>query len=440
MPQPEILLPHDDQLEREILGCCFAEDPGVLANVRSILDASEFYVAQHQRVYRSLCRIAERGDPLTWTGVHAEMQTQIPPQQITLSELIEFSAANVAYAIDKLLKRAKDLARRRALIWQAHEVMHRAADVNFPLDDVASSASQALKEAASDSGGDSAEDICGIITEVGGIGAFLKPKMGIPTPWTALNYCLGGWQKGDLILIGARPSMGKTALMLNAVYGAARNGTPAVVYSYEMSRESLIMRLVSMLTGITFLDLQRGETNASERHLISQVIDHLGEIPLRIKQASGKTALAIRVHAERLHHKGLLELAAVDYIGLMRSGGRFDSRNHELGETCRQLKETAADLQVPFIVLSQLSRAPENRPDKRPGMSDLRDSGDLESHADVIGMLHRPGYYNREDEALRNAAELIIAKQRNGDTPIIPLCFRRESGKFESDSREVKAA
>lgn len=436
MAKSELQLPHDLHLEREILGCCFFGDPGILQNVRAVLNQGEFHLDQNQRLFKAICDVSDRGDAVTWSSVYADMHAR--GQKIELSELTTYSEGAVAISIESLLKRQKELARRRALMWQAKDVMHRAGDITVPLGDAIESASAALKEAAGDDLDNQPEDIPGIIESIGGVSAFLRPRTGLASPWNMVNHYLGGWQKGDLILIGARPSMGKTALLLNTLYhAAAKLGKHATLYSYEMTQEALVMRLVSMLTGLPYLQIQSGDLNASERRAVSEVICHLGEIPLRIKQASGKTALSIRVHAERLKRKGMLDIAGLDYIGLMRTSGRYDSRNHELGESCRQLKETATDLKVPFIVLSQLSRAAEGRTDKRPIMSDLRDSGDLESHADVIGFVHRPGYYNRDDEALRNAAELIISKQRNGDTPIISLFFRRECGLFQSDSKEV---
>lgn len=429
---PEVNLPHDNQIEREILGSCFSEDPSVFANVRAVMGADEFFLDMHQRVFAGMCRLADAREPIGIPTLYADMNAHNAP--VTLTELTEFLGLSFGYAIESLLRRAKDLATRRRLIYQAREVAHHAADLTVPLADSTAAATLALKQAA-DTGKDGADDIGGIIEEIGGITEFLRPRVGVQTPWYALNHCTGGWQDGDLILIGARPSMGKTAFMLNAAYGAAAKGVPASVYSYEMSRESLIMRLVSSLTGIAFLDLQQGGLNASERRAVAESIERLSALPLCIKQFSGKTALAIRVHAEKLKRKGKLGFAAVDYLGLMKTAGRYDSRNHEVGETCRQLKETASDLNVPLMVLSQLNRLAESRKDNRPMMSDLRDSGDIEAHADFVGLLHRPEYYDRDNMELTGKAELIVGKQRNGDTPTIPLYFRRECGKFESVDR-----
>ncbi len=235
--------------------------------------------------------------------------------------------------------------------------------------------------------------------------------------------------------------MGKTAFALNAAYHAALMGHNAAVYSFEMSREALLTRLVSALTRITYMDIKRDELNASERRAVADALAHLEEIPLRIFYSAGKTALAVRCHAERLKAKGRLDFFVLDYIGLVRGfGDRNMNRNQEIGEICRIFKEMAGELAVPGMVLSQLSRAPERRPDRRPVMSDLRDSGELENHADLIAFLHREGYYKRDDPTLANDAEVIVSKQRNGDVPTIHLSFCREYGRFESMAERKAAA
>jgi replicative DNA helicase len=228
--------------------------------------------------------------------------------------------------------------------------------------------------------------------------------------------------------------MGKTAFALNALWHAASRGIPAVFYSFEMSKRSLLQRLIANLASIPLNELRQGDLNEGERRAAGEALECISDTPLRIVQASGKTPFAIQMHAERLREAGKLGIAAVDYIGLVKSEAAADgfNRTRELGQICRQFKDLAALLHIPLLVLSQLSRASETRPDKRPVMSDLRDSGELEEHADLIAFLHRPGYYQRDNPALDLAAEFIMAKQRNGDTPTIQLNFRREFGRFES--------
>jgi replicative DNA helicase len=427
---PEIRLPTDEHLEREILGACFSEDRTHLANARAVIDPSDFAIETNRRVFQSLCRMADSGEPLTYTRVLADMSARHQP--ITLSQLIDFEGC--ALLLESMLRRFKDLARRRSLILRAHELMHAAADTTVPISETVQRATDAIRHSASDSADEEdSGDVSAIITAAGGLSEFMAPRAGIPSPWPELNYVTGGWQKGDLGIVAARPSMGKTTWATNAAYYAATRGHYVAVYSFEMSRESLVKRLVSMLARITYTDLQRGDLNATERRRVAEKLAHLQEIPLRIFHGAGKPILALRCHAERLKAKARLDLLVLDYIGLVRGfGDRNMNRTQELGEIARQMKEMAGELQIPVLVLSQLSRASEKRADLRPIMSDLRDSGNLEEHADLIAFLHRPGYYKRDDPSLRTTAELILAKQRNGDTPTIALEFVREYGRFVS--------
>jgi replicative DNA helicase len=426
-------LPADPQLEREILGVCFSEDLGQVRNVRAVLGAEDFALDDHRRVFRSLCRLADAGGPLTITLVHGDLQARSEP--VTVEMLIGLEG--LPFALDGNLRRAKDLSRRRRLMLRASELLHQAADLTQPIDELVQKAERSLREVHSAEVEATSDDIDSIIQQRGGISGFLEPTVGIPSPWPGLNYTTGGWQRGELALLAARPSMGKTAIALNAVKTAAERGVPSVFYSLEMSRDAILKRLISLHTGITFQDIQRSELNNSERRAVAEALDHLRAIPIRIVQAAGKTALAIRCHADRLKHQGKLEFAAIDYVGLIQGSGSHENRNLEVGDIARQIKEMAGELDIPVLLLSQLNRGPETRPDKRPVLADLRDSGELENHADLVAFLHRPGYYKRDDETLRLKAELIIAKQRNGDTPTLPLLFRRESGRFYSEAREV---
>lgn len=425
-------LPVDAELEKQILGCCFDRDTSLLLNVRSVLDAADLHIQDHQRIFGSLCRLADAGGALIWSGVYADMQARKEP--ITLGYLTDLEAPT--YALDKLLARQKDLARRRALILRTYQLLQESADTTLPLEDIAGRLQSSVREIYSGAESVRAESVAEIVSAAGGMDKFMLPAVGILSPWPTLNDVTGGWQRGELVLIAARPSMGKTALALNVIHHAAMHGSAAIFYSFEMARESIVKRLVSLRAGISYRDLDRGELSTSERWAVREALDALYAMPLRIIGASGRTVLSIRVHAERMHHRGMCDLIAVDYIGLIRGADRAENRNRQLGDICRQLKELAAQLNIPVLVLAQLNRGTETRTDKRPMMSDLRDSGELEEHADVVELIHRPGYYKREDESLRKVAEVIIGKNRNGDTPIIPLEFAREFGRFSSPEGE----
>jgi replicative DNA helicase len=429
--QTTLNLPSNRQIEAEVLGCCFAEDSSNLLNVRAVLSANDFVLDDHREIFATLVRIADAGCPLTVANAYEDLRAHSRP--VTIGFLSDLEKG-MDFALEGNMRRLRDLTTRRRMMLTASTLLHQAADLTASIDEVAAAAMRSMK--ASDNASGTAETGEEIIAEAGGIAKFLAPKHGIGTPWSGLNQTTGGWQRGELALLAARPSMGKTALAINAIAHAAARGIPSVFYTYEMSKESILKRIICLLASISYQDLARDELAASERRFVAEATAELSGWPLRIVNASGKTALALSVHAERLQRQGKLELAAIDYIGLIHAGDRQQNRNQELGEICRQLKEMAGELNVPLLVLSQLSRAPETRPDKRPVQSDLRDSGELENHADLIAFLHRPGYYDRNNPALRLIAELIIAKQRNGDTPTLALNFRREYGRFEQPATE----
>jgi replicative DNA helicase len=412
---PELKLPASPQIERDVLGSCLAEDYGNLTNVRAVLAPEDFSLDDNRSIFLSLCRLAHAGMPLTIAQVFEDLRAHAKP--ITLGALTEFERFD--FALDGNLRQLRDLSARRRLMVLANTLLHQAADLTMPLEDLTQAAARSLKNVDGYNQA-LAEDAEGIIAEAGGISGFLAAKHGIQTPWSAFNWVTGGWQRGELVLLAARPSMGKTAFALNALWHAAARGIPSVFYSYEMSSESILKRLICLLARVSFQDLQRNELAKDERARVADALKEIREKPLRIVHASGKNALSVRVHAERRKRQCDCAFAAIDYIGLMRSSDRQQNRNQELGETCRQLKEMAGELDIPLLVLSQLNRAPETRSDKRPLMSDIRDSGELENHADLIAFIHRPSYYDRGNPALQLLAELIIAKHRNGARP--PCC------------------
>ena len=434
---PNVIVPNtpvDVGLEQEILGACFQEDRSAIADVRAILSSEDFSLEQNRRILAALCVMADRGDALTWIGCAAELRARGVP--LGISTLVEYSA-EMAWALTKNIERAKEISNRRRLIETAYHLMNQAADPSLGFGECLDAGRAALNALVDGSSVVEIETVESIVQSLGGVTEFFAPRYGIRTPWNSVNEVTGGWNKGELAIVAARASMGKTSFALNAFYRAVKDRVPTVFYSCEMNQESIVKRLLSYLTGITFMDIQRAEMNASERRSVNEALAELCELPMRIVAAPGKTIGAIRNHAERLHRKGLCEFVLLDYIGLIRGGERSGdgNRNREMGGICRQLKLIAAELNIPVVVLAQLNRAVESRTDKHPTMADMRDSGELEEHADLIGLLFRPDYYNREDVNLRGQAEFIIAKQRNGGTPVIPLKFDYHSGGFSDPAQ-----
>ena len=259
---------------------------------------------------------------------------------------------------------------------------------------------------------------------------------GVPTPFEDLNAMTRGLQPSDLVIVAARPSMGKTSLVLNmAEHAALEHGQTVGFFSLEMSKEQLFIRLLTSVARIDAHRLQTGTIGQRDYDRLSQAISRMSEAPIYIDDSPGMGVLEMRAKARRLPSERGLSLLIVDYLQLMTGRGRFDNRTLELASISRGLKGLAKELSVPVVALSQLSRAPEARSDHRPLLSDLRESGALEQDADVVLMIFRPEMYPDVKEEERGIAELIIAKQRNGPTGVVNLAFLREHTRFENLSR-----
>ena len=431
-------LPCDEQAEQVVLGClAWSEnDATSLLETRAVLTVDDFLLEKHKLIFKAACAIQDRGDVVNAVAIFQEISKASRIEGLLSYLTDQVRDAGLPFMLDQNLRRVRDLSMRRRLIIAAERVQHSAMDQTITIEETLNQWAETVRDTQPLSNG--AESLGEILDGAGGLGGLLQKRTGILTPWPELNEVTGGFQDGDLVIIAARPSMGKTALMMNvAQYGAAQ-GKPTVIYSYEMSKESLLLRLLSTATRIPFLAIQSGNLSKTDRGIVSSAFSRLALLPLRIVEGAGKTPLALQCHADRLRRRGQLSVAYLDYLQKVPGGGKTENRNQEVAKITRELKNTAMQLKVPWVVLSQLSRALEARADKRPQMSDLRETGEIEQEADVISFLYRAEYYNRDKPELRGIAELILGKQRNGETCIIPLKFTAYCGQFESSGmREV---
>lgn len=254
--------------------------------------------------------------------------------------------------------------------------------------------------------------------------------VGLPTGFTDLDRMTAGLQRSDLVIVAARPSMGKTMLCLNLARNAAiQEKVPVAVFSLEMSREQLALRLLSAESELPAHRLRTGELDNEMWTKLSIALGRLGEAPIFIDDTPGISGMELRAKARQLKLQENIGLVIIDYMQLM-SGRRSENRQQEISEISRSLKALARELDVPVVALSQLSRAVESRNDKRPMLSDLRESGAIEQDADIVAFLYRDDYYSKESE--NGITELIVAKQRNGPTGTVQLLFKKEIGKFLS--------
>ena len=426
-------LPCNVDAERFVLGSIMLDDCFFM-QAAAMLHRDDFSIEKHRRIFKRMGELHERGERIDRVSVANELQK--------FSELESCDGWSYLTSLDDGMPRVtnldsyigivKEKSNLRRGVFAAQHLMNRFfGEETFA--QILTGFEKTLRSLGDGVEAKQSETISEIIESVGGISAFFKGKHGIPTPIVAITEATGGWKPGELSIVAARPSMGKSAFALNCVYNAAKRGVPTAFYSYEMAQEDIVTRLISYISGMTFMEIQSGDLNLSERRQVSDSIGEIQELPLRIIAASGSSVYRIRSDMERLHRRGLCGFAAIDYIGLIRSEGATDNRNRELGDICRQLKTTAGELAIPLMVLAQLNRAVESRTDKRPAMSDLRDSGELEEHADMISFLYRPEYYNRDAPELRGIAEFIIAKQRNGPTPIVKMEFDYRGGRFTDE-------
>lgn len=258
-----------------------------------------------------------------------------------------------------------------------------------------------------------------------------KDITGLNTGFIDLNRFTLGLQQGDLIIIAGRPSMGKTTFAMNVAENAAQNGAKVLFFSLEMSDEQLTFRILSSLGEVSLSNLQTGRLSDTDFSNIGIATDKMQEIELDIDDKS-HSLIDIQRQSRRISRINGVDLIVIDYLQLMESGDDTDNRNLQLGVITRNLKRLAKELSVPIILISQLNRDLSKRADKRPILTDLRDSGSIEQDADLVLMLHRPEYYDKENESLKGFAECIIAKNRNGETGDFPLVFQGEYCRFRS--------
>jgi replicative DNA helicase len=339
-----------------------------------------------------------------------------------------------AHGVPKYAQIVRRLAIRRRWLDELHRLTEEAFDTEKELDlllDHAQSSLLSFSQAITtrDRLAHIADILPEVLDQVRGAEQNKGKVTGIPTGYTELDSLTCGWKRGDVIVIGGRPSMGKSAFGLCLAVEAAKKGYPPVIFSLEMSREQLALRALAMGSAQSMQSLRRGDPKDGRTwELLLSASDELGRLSLRIDDTPGLSPLQIRAQAKRLKLAGHCDLVLIDYLQLMGSDRRKATRENEVAELSRSMKALAKDLDVPVIVLSQLNRDLEERPDKRPKVSDLRESGAIEQDADVILFVYRDHVYKRESNP--RSAELILGKQRNGPTGTAIVTWEASTTRF----------
>jgi replicative DNA helicase len=430
-------LPHNLEAERSVLGAILIDNHTFNLAV-SIITSQAFFRDAHRRIFERMTDLSERNQPIDLVTLKEELERSGELEEVGgpayIASLVDGvpRSTNVEYYAQIV----KEKATLRALIFSANKILANAYEADQEADLILDDAESAIFAVAEDRVKSGFMPMRELVHEsFPKIEKLFEHKSyitGVPTGFDDLDRKTRGLQPGDLVIVAARPSMGKTSLVLNICQHVATNGRVAGFFSLEMSKEQLFMRMLASEARIDTYRLLSGQIGQREYGQITHALETLSEAQLFIDDTAGIGVLEMRAKARRLQAEHGLHLLAIDYIQLMTGRGRFENRTLELAAISRSLKGLAKELSVPIIVLSQLSRAPEARSDKRPQLSDLRESGALEQDADVVALIFREEMYKLGDEPSENdgVAEIILAKQRNGPTGTIKLAFLREQTRF----------
>jgi replicative DNA helicase len=434
-------LPSNLDAERFVLGAILLDD-SYFVQVAGALEAEDFSLEKHRRIFIRMLDLNERGERIDRVTVADELMKQNQLEACGgLSYLVELdNGLPQVFSIDSYIRIVKDKAILRRIIFTSEKLIKRALIGEEEPDELLAGAEETLLKLGESRARNTLVDTRQILEDFeGGINVFLDPSKrikGLSTGLKKFDEMTAGLHEGELIILAARPSMGKTALALNIAHHVATNphGPRTVaVFSLEMSKESLLTRMICAGAHVDQQKFRAGYLNQEERRRLHIELNRLVEAPLFIDDTAGTNIMDIHAKLRRLQAENGLGLVVIDYLQLMSSRGRSENRNQEVSALSRGLKQLAKELRVPFVVLSQLSRAPETRPgDHRPQLSDLRESGSIEQDADLVAFIYREEVYHRDREDLKGLAKLIVAKQRNGPIGDVNLVFLKEFTKFEN--------
>jgi replicative DNA helicase len=435
----ERTLPHNLEAERSVLGAILVHNDAFNLAAQ-VIDANDFYRDAHRRIFDRMVALNERHSAIDFVTLKEELARGGDLDEVGGPAYVASLADGVPRAtnVEYYARIVKEKATLRNLIYAANKILSNAYEADQESDLILDEAESAIFSVADDRLKAGFVPMRDLVKEsFPKIEQLFEQKRlitGVPTGFVDLDEMTRGFQPGDLVIIAARPSMGKTSLVLNvAQYVALQPDHGAVgVFSLEMSKESLFLRLLTSEAQIDSHRLMSGAIGQKDYSRISHALETLSAMKLHIDDTANIGVLEMRAKARRLQSdQHGLSLIVVDYIQLMSGRGRFENRTLELASISRSLKGLAKELNVPIVVLSQLSRAPESRSDHRPQLSDLRESGALEQDADVVLLIYREDAYNRDpNHPDAGTAELIVAKQRNGPTGVVRLAFLREQTRF----------
>ncbi len=437
----ERTLPHNLEAERSVLGAILLHND-TFNIAAEVIDSDDFFRDAHRRIFDKMVKLAERGDAIDFVTLKEELNRSGDLDEVGGPAYIAALVDGVPRStnVEHYARIIKEKATLRRLIFSANKILATAYDAEEDADVILDQAEHAIFAIADDKISDgfvSLKDLAqSSLDTIEQLHSRKELLTGVPTGFTDLDEMTSGLQKGDLIIVAARPSMGKTSLVLNiAQHVGTKTDMTVGLFSLEMSKEQLFLRMLTAEARIDAHRLRGGFLGERDWGKLSQAIGTLSEAKIFIDDSASIGVLEMRAKCRRLASQHGLHLVIIDYVQLMQGRGKFENRTLELASISRSLKGLAKEMSVPIVLLSQLSRAPESRSEHRPQLSDLRESGALEQDADVVAFIYREEQYadrNAPPTDSQGVAEIIIGKQRNGPTGVVKLAFIKEFTRFEN--------
>lgn len=430
----ERLPPHNIEAEQGVLGSLMIDRDAII-RVASYLKPEDFYIWANGTIYQAILDLYNKREPTDLLTLSDELKKRGVFDDVGGDVYLTTLMASVPTAVHveyygRIVERQST---RRRLIQAGTEIVGIGFQDSLDTEDALDQAQRQILEVSQQRQTKDFQSIADVLDRFFDQIEYLQQHrgevVGVPTGYTDLDQLLGGLQRSDLLILAARPSMGKTAFQLGLAYGAAVQHKRTVgIFSLEMAAEQLVQRLLSTETGVDSHRLRLGMIDDNEWDRVSRAFGRLAEANIFIDDAAGATVMDVRSKARRLQAEHGLDLLIIDYLQLL-SGRRTDNRVQEISEISRGLKGLARELNIPVIALSQLSRAVETRADHRPMLSDLRESGSIEQDADIVMFIYREEKYDENSEK-KGIAEIIVAKHRNGPVGTVNLRFFERTGRF----------
>ena len=438
-------VPHNREAEEAVLGSVLVNTE-VYYDVAHFLSAEDFFLHRNRSIWEAFTSLQEQRLPIDILTVSEELERQGrlqdaggPAYLTTLISNVPSSVHAEAYG-----RMVEEAATRRRLLEAANQIARLAFQSDALLEDIVNDSEKAVFGVSERRLTHQLQPLKQVLSEyydrIDYLARHRDETVGVPTGFIDLDRLLGGMQPSDLLIIAGRPGQGKSGFCISAAKNAAQlHKKHVAVFSLEMSNEQLVQRLLAQETGIDSQRLRLGDVRDDQWPLFTQAVSVLGEAPIYLDDTPAITPLQLRTKCRRLHMELGLDLIVVDYLQLMTGDSRIDNRVQEVSYISRNLKALARELNVPVLAAAQLSRAVEQRADKRPVLSDLRESGSLEQDADLVMFIYRPDQYET-DTLKQNIAEIMVAKHRNGPVGSVELVFRKTLAKFENAATRREAA